>query len=59
VIERLSPSNHAVAVRIAGLPESIRGYGRVKEAAAAEAAKARVSALEEFAGPKAHMELAA
>ena len=40
LVQRLAPGNHALAVRIAGLPETIKGYGRVKEASAAEAAKA-------------------
>ena len=56
---RLTPANHAIAVRIAGLPETIRGYGRVKEAAAAEAAKARANAFEELKTGKTQMELAA
>lgn len=32
VLERLNPENHALAVRIASLPEEIRGFGHVKEA---------------------------
>jgi indolepyruvate ferredoxin oxidoreductase len=48
----LTPANHAIAVRIAGLPETIRGYGRVKEANAAEAEKARANALLELRTPK-------
>ena len=59
LIARLVPANHAIAVRIAGLPETIRGYGRVKETAAAEAAKARASALQQFKTAKTQIELAA
>jgi indolepyruvate ferredoxin oxidoreductase len=59
LVARLAPANHAIAVRIAGLPETIRGYGRVKEAAAAEAAKARASALQQLKTAKTQMELAA
>ncbi|HUF20865.1 MAG TPA: indolepyruvate ferredoxin oxidoreductase family protein [Burkholderiales bacterium] len=32
ILGRLNPENHALAVRIASLPEDIRGYGHVKEA---------------------------
>jgi indolepyruvate ferredoxin oxidoreductase len=59
LIARLAPANHAIAVWIAGLPETIRGYGRVKEAAAAEAAKARANAFEQLKAAKTPMELAA
>ena len=55
----LSPATHATAVRIAGLPESIRGYGRVKEASAAEAARAREAAFQLLQEQKTPMELAA
>ena len=34
VLERMSPGNHALAVKIAGLPQRVRGFGYVKEAAA-------------------------
>ncbi len=56
---RLSPANHALAVRIASLPETIKGYGRVKEASAAEAGKARAKALQQLHAVKAPTELAA
>ncbi|HZZ62438.1 MAG TPA: indolepyruvate ferredoxin oxidoreductase family protein [Roseiarcus sp.] len=59
LVARLAPGNHAIAVRMASLPEAIKGYGRVKEASAAEAAKARASALEQLRATKAPMELAA
>ena len=59
LIARLTPANHAIAVEIAGLPETIRGYGRVKEANAKEAAKARAKAFERLKTAKAPMELAA
>jgi indolepyruvate ferredoxin oxidoreductase len=32
ILDVLSPDNHALAVKIASLPEEIRGYGHVKEA---------------------------
>jgi indolepyruvate ferredoxin oxidoreductase len=59
LIQRLAPANHALAVRIASLPETIKGYGRVKEASAAEAAKARANALQQLRAVKAPMEMAA
>ena len=59
LVARLAPENHALAVRIASLPEAIKGYGRVKEASAAEAAKARANALERLRALKTPVELAA
>ncbi len=59
LVQRVAPGNHALTVRIASLPETIKGYGRVKEASAAEAAKARASALQQLRAVKAPMELAA
>ena len=50
-LARLTPANHAAAVRLLGLAATIKGYGRVKEASAAEAAKARAAALEAFTAP--------
>ena len=32
---KLSPDNHSIAVALAALPEQIRGFGHVKEAAIA------------------------
>jgi len=59
LLRRLTPANHKLAVRIAGLPETIRGYGRVKETSAAEAAKARASALQQLRTVKERTEMAA
>ncbi len=59
LIARLAPESHALAVRIASLPELIKGYGRVKEASAAEAAKARATLLQQLRSPKTPTELAA
>src|SRR5208283_739723 len=39
LIQRLAPASHPVAMRVVSAYEAIRGYGRVKEASAAEAAK--------------------
>ncbi len=59
LLRRLAPANHAIAVRIASLPETIRGYGRVKEANAAEAAKARASGFQQLGSVKTSLGLAA
>ena len=59
LLARLSPANHAPAVRLAGLYETIRGYGRVKEASAAQAATARANALRELRTDKAMPDKAA
>ena len=58
-LARLTPANHAAAVRLASLPETIRGYGRVKEANAAKAAAERTNILRDFDAPKLSMEMAA
>jgi indolepyruvate ferredoxin oxidoreductase len=31
IIGKLGPDNHALAMKIASIPEEIRGYGHVKE----------------------------
>ncbi len=59
VLARLDSSNHDAAVRLASLPEHIRGYGRVKEANAAKAAGERVEILRAFDTPTQTMEMAA
>ncbi len=59
LLQRLTPGTHALAVRIAALPETIKGYGRVKEASAAEATKARAKMLQQLRAVGAPMELAA
>ena len=59
VLPRLTATSHAAAVRLLSLHETIRGYGRVKEASAAQAAVARAAALRQFNAQKAPMEMAA
>jgi indolepyruvate ferredoxin oxidoreductase len=56
---RLSPANLQVAVALASLPEQIRGFGHVKEAAIARVASQRAALLAKFeqaetAGAPAH-----
>jgi indolepyruvate ferredoxin oxidoreductase len=53
LIERLAAGNHALAVELASLPETIRGYGHVKErnVAAAKARESELLAAWRAAGP--------
>jgi indolepyruvate ferredoxin oxidoreductase len=46
----LTPDTHALAVRIASLPEQIRGYDTVKEAGAARARKEQAALMAKFRG---------
>ena len=46
VLERLDAGNHQSAVKLAALPEKIRGYGHVRETHAAAAAKERMELLD-------------
>ena len=57
--QRLTPASHPIAVRVVGAYKSIRGYGHVKEASAAKAAKTRADALNELKAGKAPVEKAA
>jgi indolepyruvate ferredoxin oxidoreductase len=46
----LTPASLSTAIELAGLPESIRGFGHVKEAAATKAASKRASLLKTLDG---------
>src|SRR5271165_3601911 len=59
LVARLTPATHPLAVRVVGAYETIRGYGHVKEASAAEAARARATALRELKAGKALADKAA
>lgn len=50
--ENLTPANHADAILLATLPMSIRGFGVVKEKAAAKAEKEKIRLLEAFRNPQ-------
>jgi indolepyruvate ferredoxin oxidoreductase len=52
LVQRLTPASHPTAVRVVSAYETIRGYGHVKEASAAEVAKTRMSALNELKSGK-------
>jgi indolepyruvate ferredoxin oxidoreductase len=47
----LRPDNHAIAVDLAALPETIRGYGHVKDAHIARAKLRREELLRQFRTP--------
>ena len=57
-ITTVSGGNHALAVEIARIPESIRGYGHVKEGFLAGAKAKEAQLLAQFRNPL-HIELAA
>jgi indolepyruvate ferredoxin oxidoreductase len=51
LLAALSPSNRALAVAIAALPEAIRGYGHIKNKAVAETKKKEAELLAAFRHP--------
>ncbi len=51
LLKGLTPANHAIAVELAELPLSIRGFGPVKHRNAEAAAKRRAELLAAFANP--------
>jgi indolepyruvate ferredoxin oxidoreductase len=51
ILNKLSPANHGTALRLANLPDEIRGYGHVKEANVAKARKAWDTLLATFRDP--------
>jgi indolepyruvate ferredoxin oxidoreductase len=53
LIEHLTPANHAAAVALASLPETIRGFGHVKAKSIAAAAERRLELLAAFRNPAA------
>jgi indolepyruvate ferredoxin oxidoreductase len=53
LISQLSPANHAAALALAALPETIRGFGHVKDASIAKATTRRAELLEAFRNPAA------
>ncbi|MGT2455169.1 indolepyruvate ferredoxin oxidoreductase family protein [Cupriavidus basilensis] len=56
LLDGINVQTYDVATRIAALPESVRGFGHVKEASAAKASEARAALIAELeqrlAGPK-------
>jgi indolepyruvate ferredoxin oxidoreductase len=51
ILERLSADNHALAVRIASIPEDIRGFGHVKERNIGQAKAKEAELLAAFRAP--------
>jgi indolepyruvate ferredoxin oxidoreductase len=49
--EQLTPANHAIALQLASLPETMRGFGHVKEANVAKAEALVPQLLERFRQP--------
>jgi indolepyruvate ferredoxin oxidoreductase len=54
LIEALSADNHSLAVRIASIPEDIRGYGHVKERSVEQARAKQAELLSLFRSPQAN-----
>ncbi len=59
MLPALSRENHALAVEIAGLPESIRGYGHIKQKSAEQAGAKREELLGRYRNPAAPVARAA
>ncbi|MDQ7247122.1 indolepyruvate ferredoxin oxidoreductase family protein [Rhodospirillaceae bacterium R-7] len=53
LVTHLTPANHAAAVALASLPETIRGFGHVKDASIAKAEAQRAELLAAFRNPAA------
>jgi len=53
LVAHLSPANHAAAVALAALPETIRGFGHVKDTSIAKATARRAELLAAFRDPPA------
>jgi indolepyruvate ferredoxin oxidoreductase len=51
VLEALNEGNHALAVRLAQIPEQIRGFGHVKLAAVEAAKKLEAELLAQLKAP--------
>ncbi len=51
VLAKLTPANHALAVEIASVPETIRGFGHVKQRHLEQAQKLRADLLAKFDAP--------
>jgi indolepyruvate ferredoxin oxidoreductase len=51
LLARLEPGNHGLAVRIASIPEEIRGYGHVKERHLEEARRKQAELRSQFLTP--------
>jgi indolepyruvate ferredoxin oxidoreductase len=59
IVARLSPANYPVAIELAGLPQEIRGFGHIKEAAMARAKAKEARLLARLRAPEPEPALAA
>ncbi|HYX01138.1 MAG TPA: DUF6537 domain-containing protein, partial [Reyranella sp.] len=48
LLRALSPGNHALAVRLASIPDEIRGYGHVKDASLERARRKQAELLDQW-----------
>ncbi len=48
----LTPANHALAVKLASVPDDIRGYGHVKDAHLAKAKRKEADLLAQWRSPE-------
>jgi indolepyruvate ferredoxin oxidoreductase len=53
LLATLSPQNHALAIKLASIPDDIRGYGHVKDAHLAKAKKKEADLLHQWRNPEA------
>ncbi|HTG23620.1 MAG TPA: DUF6537 domain-containing protein [Reyranella sp.] len=54
----LTPANHAIAVKLASVPDDIKGYGHVKDAHLEKARRKQAELLNQWRNPQA-MKIAA
>jgi indolepyruvate ferredoxin oxidoreductase len=53
LLATLSPANHALAVKLAAIPDDIKGYGHIKDAHLAKAKKKEAELLHQWRNPEA------
>ncbi len=53
LLKTLSPANHALAVKLASIPEDIKGYGHIKDAHLEKAKKKEAELLHQWRNPEA------
>ncbi|MDP1750846.1 MAG: indolepyruvate ferredoxin oxidoreductase family protein [Reyranella sp.] len=53
LLQSLSPANHALAVKLAAIPDDIKGYGHIKDAHLEKAKKKEADLLHQWRNPEA------
>ena len=53
LLNGLSPANHALAVKLAAIPDDIKGYGHVKDAHLVKAKQKEAELLNQWRNPEA------